>query len=208
MTEIGPPPPSTPTPTSEPAERRDPVSRAIISLVLLVVLAAAVLAMAAFLPRWWAQRIGNQVDGSMTTGIALGLFYGSVFLLLPLAVLRWAFRRRRSLKAVVWWIAVALVLAAPNLVTLAIVVGTGNAAHAGERILDVDAPGFRYSSAAGAAAAVVAMGAIEYLLRSRRRASRRAERLERELAAERRKPAAASPVPPHPAPDSPDDTDR
>ena len=48
------------------------------------VLVAAVLILlaflgAAFLPRWWAHRIAHQVNGGMTTGIILGLFYGFVF---------------------------------------------------------------------------------------------------------------------------------
>ena len=34
---------------------------------------------AAFIPRWWAHRVGDQANESFTGGIMLGLFYGFVF---------------------------------------------------------------------------------------------------------------------------------
>ena len=34
---------------------------------------------AAFIPRWWAHRIGDQVNGGIATGIIIGLFYGFLF---------------------------------------------------------------------------------------------------------------------------------
>ncbi len=43
----------------------------------------------------------------------------------------------------------------PNLLTLSVVLGGNSAAHAGERIMDVDAPGFRGASLAGAIIGVV-----------------------------------------------------
>ena len=69
------------------------------------VLVAAVLILlaflgAAFLPRWWAHRIAHQVNGGMTTGIILGLFYGFVFTIVPLFTAYRAFRKRRPWK--VW----------------------------------------------------------------------------------------------------------
>ena len=67
-------------------------------------------------------------------------------------------------------IVVAFVLAIPNLMTLGIVLGRGNAAHAGERILDVEAPAFRGATLAGVLIAL-AMGAfVGYLIASRERA--------------------------------------
>ncbi len=59
------------------------------------------LAASATIPRWWAQRIGEQVDGSIVTGTLLGLFYGFVFTLLPLLVLAAAFRWRRTWRVLV-----------------------------------------------------------------------------------------------------------
>ncbi len=136
---------------------------------------------AAFLPRWWAHRIAAQTGGSFTAGIALGLFYGAVFIALPLLVLRWAFRRRRSLKVWTWAVLIAGLLALPNLLTLGIVLGRGGAAHAGERTLDVEAPGFRASTLAGAIAAVVLLLLLEYLVRSRNRSRAHARSLRDEL---------------------------
>lgn len=135
---------------------------AAIALIGLAFLAAA------FLPRWWSHRVAHQVNGSMSVGIILGLFYGFVFTLLPLFTAWRAFRKRRPWKVWASLAAVAIVLAGPNLLTLGIVIGSGHAAHAGERTLDVDAPGFRGASLAGAIIAALALVAIQYLLIARR----------------------------------------
>jgi hypothetical protein len=124
----------------------------------------------ATIPRWWAQRIGDQVDGSIVAGTLVGLFYGFVFTFLPLLVLAAVFRWRRSWRALVVAAAFAILLAIPNLLTLGIVVGTGNAAHAGDRILDVEAPAFRGASLAGALLAAGLILLVGYLLYSRGRA--------------------------------------
>jgi hypothetical protein len=167
------------------------LKRTIVSVAVAVLLVVGILLGAAFLPRWWAHRVGAQAGGHFTAGIALGLFYGFVFTLLPYLMLRWTFSRRRPLKR--WAIAtgLALLLALPNLLTLGIVLGSSKAAHAGERTLDVDAPGFRASTLAGAIAAVVASLAVEYLFTSRRRAKRSVGSLRAELSA--RDKAAAPP---------------
>lgn len=136
---------------------------------------------AAFLPRWWAHRIGDQIDGSATSGIGIGLFYGSVFTFLPLLVMWLGFRKRRSWKL---WLATligAAIVAIPNLLTLGIVLGTGNAAHAGERILDVEGTSFRNSSLIGAIVAAAVFVALVSILRMRRRAKAAVRRLESEL---------------------------
>ena len=159
------------------------VRRAVISVVAAGAIVLAVLLGSAFLPRWWSQRIADQAQGNFTAGISLGLFYGFVFTLVPLLVLRFAFRRRRELQTWGIWTIVALVLALPNLITLGIVLGTGNAAHAGERTLDVEAPGFRSATLAGAALALAGVLALEYLLAGRRRSRRRLGELSEELRA-------------------------
>jgi len=146
----------------------------VIGIVVLVVFAFLA---AAFVPRWWSHLVGRQVDGSMTVGWALGLFYGFVFTLVPLLVARWGFHKRRPWKTWAAFAVAAVLVAAPNLMTLGIVIGTGGAAHAAERTLDVEAPGFRISSLTGVIVAVVALAALQYLLFSRHRARERLARL-------------------------------
>ena len=141
----------------------------------------AVVVASAFLPRWWAQRVADQTDSSIAQGIGVGLFYGFVFTLLPLALLWWGLRHVSRWKTRLWVVAGAIALALPNLLTLGIVIGRGNAAHAGERTLDVEAPGFRGAALVGAVVAVSALVALIWLLRSRRRARTRADQLEAEL---------------------------
>jgi hypothetical protein len=164
---------------SRPARSDPNWSRRIgIGIGLFVLLTLIGLLGAAFLPRWWAQRIGDQVGGSITTGGFLGLFYGFVFTLLPLVVLWLVFRflgtwRRRAVG-----VAVVVLLAAPNLLTLGIVLGTGDGAHAGDRTLDVEAPAFRGGTLAGTLLAIACLGGAWYLRSSRRRAWRRAGSLE------------------------------
>jgi MFS family permease len=136
---------------------------------------------AATIPRWWARRIGDQVDGSMFAGIGLGLFYGFVFTFFALLVLSFALRRERSWRARGWLLALAIVLALPNLFTLGIVLGSGSAAHAGERILDVDAPDFRASVLVGAILAALAVAGVRSLMASRRRHTVREGALRDEL---------------------------
>jgi energy-coupling factor transporter transmembrane protein EcfT len=137
---------------------------------VVVVLAIAVLIASATVPRWWAHRIGDQVDGSITQGTLLGLFYGFVFTLVPIVLVVGILRWRRTWKTVVFALLVGILFALPNLMTLSIVVGRGNAAHAGDRTLDVDAPAFRGGTLAGAVLAAVLVGFIAYLLVSRHRA--------------------------------------
>jgi hypothetical protein len=124
----------------------------------------------AFIPRWWAHRVGDQANESFAGGIMLGLFYGFVFTLLPLLLIVWGIRRRRSGRMWLWILAGAALLALPNIFTLGVVLGPGGAAHAGERTFDVNAPGFRNATLAGALLAAAVIGFVWYLLSSRRRA--------------------------------------
>jgi hypothetical protein len=154
--------------------------RALIIIVSVVCVIGLGLLGAAFLPRWWAHRIGGQVNGSIAVGVALGLFYGFVFTALPVAVLRYTFARRRSLKVWGSTVLIAIVLALPNLLTLGIVLGRGHAAHAGERTLDVEAPAYRGAALAGVLIAVAAFGLFTYLVSARGRARRELLRLRAE----------------------------
>lgn len=148
----------------------------IIGVVIVYFVAAAVI------PRWWAQRVADVVDGRLTVGGLYGLFIGFVFtvapLLVALAVVRWR-TERRSWRGWVGWLAVILLAAAPNLMTLGIVLGSGSAAHAGERILDTEGPGFRLWSFVGALAGIAAVLGVWYLARSRRTSRQRQGELRR-----------------------------
>ncbi len=150
--------------------------RVVIALVAVGVGVVMWLIARAVVPRWWAQRIADIVDGRLTTGALFGLFVGGVFTAVPLAIIAGSTRRRSSKRTWIgWvvWVAVAVVIALPNWMTLGIVTGTGNAAHAGERILDVSAPGFRMWSLIGAIVGAVVVGWVAFLSYSRRRARRR-----------------------------------
>ena len=153
-----------------------------IGLVALIVVAGLVASVT--VPRWWAHQIGDQVDGSITQGVLVGLFYGFVFTLLPLLVIVAVLRWRRTWKAIVIAVIVALLLALPNLMTLGIVLGRGNAAHAGDRTLDVNAPAFRGASLAGAVLAAVLVTVIVLLLVSRAGARRELDKAKAPGAAE------------------------
>jgi hypothetical protein len=144
---------------------------------------------AAFIPRWWSQRVADQVNGSIWTGSTVGLVYGFLFTVLPLLVLVWAVRRGRSWKTWLVFAGAAIVLALPNLFTLGIVAGRGNAAHAGERTLDVEAPGFRNGTGVGAVLAALVLLGTWWLVRSRRRAHDELDRMRSEARETAQRPA-------------------
>lgn len=151
------------------------------------------------LPRWWSHRVGDQVDGDLTTGALLGFVYGFVCTFLPLLVLGivWAFRRRSALA----WIlgaCIAILLAAPNLVLLGITIGKGNSAHAADRTLDVEAPWFRGGTVIGVAAAVVVVGFVAWVVASRARARAHARTALERLDANRRGREEDTPQPAEP----------
>ncbi|WP_159845835.1 permease [Nocardia sp. CY41] len=151
------------TPTDvQPGERKPAAAvwrtRIIGGAVILAVLVVCYVILSAFIPRWWAQRVGSMVHGSFAKGIGWGLFFGgfctlvTLFLLL-FAVLVWRRKAGRFLAGAA--AVVAILFAIPNLMTLTIVLGNSSAAHAGERILDVDAPAFRGAALTGAVIATL-----------------------------------------------------
>ncbi len=129
-------------------------NRIIAVLAVVAALVVAYFILASFIPRWWAQRIAAMSGhGSFAKGIWSGLALGFLCTLVPLFLLlgvvtMWRRRGGRFLAGGAAVLAVATAL--PNLMTLTIVWGSSNAAHAGERVLDVDAPGFRGASLIGA----------------------------------------------------------
>ena len=123
-------------------------------LVLILVLVAvgylAYGAAQAFFPRWWAEQVGVQAMGSITRGTILGLIVGSVFTFVPLLLLAQVRRRFFSWtwRAIVALLAIALAI--PNWLTVAVAIGTSRASLDGRIIMTAEAPGFRNGSAVGA----------------------------------------------------------
>ena len=90
----------------------------VLLLVLVAVGFAIYVAAAAFVPRWWAQQVADQVGNSRVRGMLFGLGVGSVFTFVPLLVLAQA---RRRFFNWAWRIIVSLLamaLALPNWLTL------------------------------------------------------------------------------------------
>jgi MFS family permease len=155
--------------------------KVLLAIVLGVLLVLAWLLAASVIPRWWAQRVGGLVDGRMTVGSLAGFVSGAAFTFLPLLALWAGLRFRKGWRRLLGWVVVAAIVALPNLFLLGIVFGSGNAAHAGERILDVEGPGFRGASLVGAVVGAIAFFALLYLVLSRKARGRRAARLQGRL---------------------------
>ena len=120
-----------------------------------ILLAIVYLVVRLFLPVWWATNIGNQTQGSLTSGIILGLVYGFVFTFVPLLVV-WQARYKKvswPWKAVI--VVVAVLLAIPNLLTLSIYANSSSAAAKARSMIDISATYFPTWSIGGAVAALV-----------------------------------------------------
>ncbi|MUM17967.1 permease [Mycobacterium sp. CBMA271] len=159
----------------------------IAAVALLLALAVLYFALSAFIPRWWAQRIGDMSGhGSFAKGIGSGLMLGLICTGIPLLLVMSAFLlwRRRGGKFFAGVLApLALIIAVPNLMTLTIVLGTSDSAHAGERVLDVEAPGFRGATAIGAIVALLIVLVVVYVVvRNRRRRAKAEKQRVREAA--------------------------
>jgi MFS family permease len=165
-----------------PREEGHFLRRVVVAAVIVVVLVLGFFIGSAVIPRWWAQRISNVIDGRIVFGSFLGIVFGFLFTFLPLVLLRLGLRFRKGRRRALALVAAAVALAAPNLATLGIVLGSGDAAHAGERILDVDGPGFRGGSLVGAILGGLAALGLAWLVRSRRKNKERAAELRAELA--------------------------
>jgi hypothetical protein len=169
-------------------DRREPTRGRKLLLGVLAVagLVVVYLIAAAIIPRWWAQRIADVVDGRLTVGALYGLFIGFVFTVAPFGVAWFGYRMRsprRTWRGWLVWLAIVLLAASPNLMTLGIVLGGNDAAHDGDRILSVDGNGFRTWSAVGAALGIIAVIGVWYLASSRRTSRRRADEYRQELRA-------------------------
>jgi glucan phosphoethanolaminetransferase (alkaline phosphatase superfamily) len=146
--------------------------RALLALFVAILLVIAYILATAFLPRWWSRTVGDLADRETTWGIWWGLFFGFVFTVVPGFLLRLRLGRRRTWRARAWLLALAALLAAPNLMTLGIVIGLGSGANAGQRTLAHEAPGFRTASLIGALVAAAVVVGVELFL-ARHRSQRR-----------------------------------
>ena len=189
-----------------PGRDRGPVDPAVASaqqkarfrLRIILCVVAAVLVIvgyfigAAFLPRWWARRLGGWVDDSFTRGLLFGLAFGLVFTLVPLLIASTAFWRRMNGRARTAVIVLAIVVAVPNLLTLGIATGSGSGAHAGGRIMDDRAPFFQGATLIGAILAVVlfALGWWQHRAGRQLRSARRTVRQRRQESVDPGPPAA------------------
>ena len=139
-------------PTNSKPGRPSWLKRVILFAILGAVLVIVYFILAAFLPRWWAERIGELSDRGFARGITWGLLFGGLCTLVPLlqVLLAVLFRHKRGGRVIAGIATLlALLFMLPNLMTLSIVLGGNNAAHAGQRIMDVEAPGFRGASLVG-----------------------------------------------------------
>lgn len=179
---------STPAPRGASAPQKagmpDWAKKAIWAAVIVVALVIVYFVLAAFLPRWWSQRVGSRSSGSFSLGITWGLLYGVVCTTVPLLLFYFAWRSRTRKHAKVWVIGsvvLGLIIAIPNLLTLTVVLGGSSAAHAGERTMDVDAPGFRGASLWGAIIGALMFVAAVYLQRKYRKRGEEVTRLRNNL---------------------------
>lgn len=153
------------------------MTKLIVGAIVLAGLGFSYLIGAAVIPRWWAQKIGDIIDGRLFFGGFMGIVVGAICTFLPLVALRIAWRFRKGAKRALTMVVVAAILAFPNLALLGIVTGSGSAAHAGERILDVDGPGFRGGSLVGVVIGALMFFGLGGLMWSRRRNKRQAHDL-------------------------------
>jgi hypothetical protein len=161
--------------------------------VLWVLVAAVVLVvfwlLALYLPGWWAGTIGDLVHGEFSLGAWWGLFFGTVFTLLPVIVIGQTIRRWDGWEPPVLLTGLGILLAAPNWVTLWVALGADESARAAQLVLGAEAPGFRGGTAWGALLGGL-LGVVLLLLW---RGWRRRGKQLRQLKHDREAPAAEAP---------------
>ncbi len=168
-------------PESEP--KRSLQSRLLIGVIALVVLVLFILLAGAILPRWWATRIGNIVDKRLTVGSFVGVAVGAIFTLIPLLILWIGWRIRKTFRRWLITMAVALIVAFPNLSTLGIWTGTGSGADLARRDLGTEAPGFLGGTLVGVVVGAAVAVMFMYLSFSRRRNKQMAKDLKAQIKA-------------------------
>lgn len=153
--------------------------------IVMVLLALALLVVAGlfaflWLPTWWADQVSTVVDGRVSMGILVGVVCGLVFTAIPLALLRRTFGLHAGITSRVLALIAAAVVAAPNLTTVAIELGSTDNLRSARTALN-NAPGFRTASLIGAVVGALLVLVGWSLMFGRRRRSRRIEELEAEV---------------------------
>jgi hypothetical protein len=154
-------------------------AKVIVVLVLVAVAVISYFVLAAVLPLWWANTIKDQVGGNLGSGILVGMFYGFVFTFVPLLVAWQATHRRVSWPLKIAILLVAVALATPNLLTLAVMNGTTESSHNAQRIIGTDATWFPMWSGISAIAAGVVFVIALVLWTAWRRRGRKMKELRR-----------------------------
>lgn len=175
-------PPAPPTPP-EPQKRSNLGLKVLLTLVTIALLALVGFLGSMALPRWWAYRVGDVVDQKIGNGVFAGVVCGFVFTAIPLLLLRRVFTFKHSgIGARTAWLLLAVLFAAPNLITLFISLGTSNSAHDAQRIMSDESPAFRTSALIGAVFAAAAVLLLWVMLASRRRRRKQIKELQANVA--------------------------
>ena len=164
--------------------------RLLFGVVAALLLIAGYFVLAAFLPRWWARRVGEWAHDSYSHSLLLGLAFGFVCTFVPLLIAATVFYRRLNHQMRGAILLLAVVIAAPNLLTLSIALGSGSGAHAGDRIMDTQAPFFRGATLIGFLVGLVLFALLVWQYR----AGRRVRALKRQAKANSSQPMPAEDV--------------
>ncbi|MHA6737802.1 hypothetical protein [Rhodococcus erythropolis] len=145
------------TPETSPATAKPGMppwaKKAIGIAVMAVVLVLTFFILRATVPRGWANFVRSLVGGSYSSGLAWGLMFGVLCTLVPLLLFRavWQVRKFKYARPVQIGLVIAgVVVAVPNLLTLAIATGNYLSAEQGRMQFATDAPGFRGATLTGA----------------------------------------------------------
>ncbi|MCF8588996.1 permease [Gordonia liuliyuniae] len=152
-------------------------NKVILGIGTVVIIVIGYFILQRLLPDWWGTTMGKRIDRSVTSGTVWGLFFGIIGSALPLLFALLAiFSIGKTPKNIGSWLlgVVSLLLLVPNLLTLAIVVGSGQGANAGRLQLDILGPGFRGATLIGVIVGIVIGIAVDFYLLGRRRAKRKA----------------------------------
>ncbi|MBZ2198442.1 hypothetical protein [Occultella gossypii] len=153
-----------------------------IVLAAVAVLVVLYLIGSAVLPLWWAQLIGDQVDSVSSAGILLGLVVGFAFTAVPIALGVWAIRAKYAVRTRLIIGGIAVLLTAPNVLTLAVAVGGLESTQAARIEMLIAAEQFPIWSLVGVIVAVLLAVAIWYLVWNSRRRKRELEELRGKVA--------------------------
>ncbi|ADG76793.1 Permease OS=Tsukamurella paurometabola (strain ATCC 8368 / DSM / CCUG 35730 / CIP 100753 / JCM 10117 / KCTC 9821 / NBRC 16120 / NCIMB 702349 / NCTC 13040)OX=521096 GN=Tpau_0139 PE=4 SV=1 [Tsukamurella paurometabola] len=146
--------------------------RAIVAAIVVAVLVAAYFALAAYLPRKWADLLVGWVgtDGGTLKGTVFGLGIGFLCAGLPLLLLWFAAKRAANHPKIATVLGlIAVIATVPNLMTLAVAIGTGSGASYARTKIDQNAAGFRWATLIGVVIGVIAAIALAIFLEVQRR---------------------------------------